>query len=73
MQEQLLPTDFNMPFRAECLEQVSYSSIKAADGRWLHTGFLAYRSGKTTGRQTFTGNTPDEVMVKIREFLITLK
>jgi hypothetical protein len=59
------------PFSKDCIKDITvYYKEKMFDkGVWYARGSVEFRKGSTTGRQEFDGETFDEVVLKIKNFI----
>jgi hypothetical protein len=70
--EERLATTINNPFEKESITNVFVNMSKLerrGKPYWYCYGFVEFTKGNTTGKQRFDGETFDEVLVKIRNFI----
>lgn len=58
------------PFKKSCIKKiyVTYREKTFSDG-WVAEGSVKFSNGKTTGEQDFEGDSFDEVVMKIKNFI----
>lgn len=67
-----LSTTITDPFSKECITNVFVNMsklVRRGKPYWYCYGFVEFTKGSTTGKQRFDGDTFDEVLVKIRDFI----
>ena len=71
---QKLPSVLNDPFLKDKIEMIAvYYNKNIFKGNWTAWGRVEFKNGNTQGEQKFEGETFDEVVLKIKEFLNELK
>ena len=72
-----LPSILNDPFKKNCVTKIlvwCQESIWTSEkDKWEANGCVYFRNNQTTGEQNFKGQSFDEVVIKIKEFLKTLE
>ena len=69
-----IPTIVKDPFNKNSIKRiyVSFSSGFSGD-RWQANGAIEFSNGDTNGEQTFKGDSFDDVVIKMKAFMITLE
>jgi len=68
-----LPSVIKDPFQLNNIRKLFIYSAIGIAGQWIHTGEVEFVNGQTLGTQKFQGDTTDEVIFKIKEFLKELQ
>ena len=70
-----LPTDLKDPFSKTKITRISVSSAESIfnKGTFYHTGTIKFQNGNTKGEQSFSEDSFDNVVIKIKSFLEGLK
>ena len=65
-----LPSLINDPFNKTSIENITvrYSKSIFSD-TWSATGYVYFKNNDTKGEQKFEGETFDEVVIKIKQFI----
>jgi len=76
IQEQLgkekMPSILKNPFNKNSVKRI-YVSFSEYSNRWSANGSVEFQNGNTTGEQKFTGQTFDDVVIQIKEFVKELE
>ena len=65
-----LPTIIKDPFKKNCVKQIYvYYSHSWIGDKWEASGSVQFTNGNTKGEQLFSGDTFDEVVMKIKNFI----
>lgn len=67
------PSVIKDPFQLNNIRKLFIHSMIGIGGEWIHTGEVEFINGQTQGTQKFKGDTTDEVIFKIKEFLKQLQ
>jgi hypothetical protein len=64
---QKLPTVIKDPFSKDKVTEVHVWMSVSWEGKWQAHGRLKFTNGNTTGEQSYTGSSFDEVVLKIKQ------
>jgi len=71
---QSLPSCLKDPFGKISIKSIgTYSYISDYSEKWVFTGTVKFENGDTKGEQAFSGNSFDEVVLKMKSFFEELK
>jgi hypothetical protein len=70
MGEEKLPAILKDPFKKNCVKRIYVNYSEAWSGKeWKANGVVEFSNGNTKGEQSFSGESFDEVVAKIKIFI----
>lgn len=71
--EEKMPSILKDPFKNNCVKRVYVSFSELFNSSWGAYGEVEFSNGGTSGKQTFKGDSFDEVVLKIKTFMKNLE
>ena len=64
------PTTVKDPFNKKSVKRISVSFYESfLNGEWISRGYVEFKNNSTSGKQEFTAETFDEVVIQIKSFI----